>query len=225
MFLENNEKYKNSVLKAKIFGVFERNAKLQKKAKGNIKRVLIRLQRNLEYRAISSWKEYSHNSRINKIKIQIKELDQEYSQHSKEIKELNNQIESTLSQNSHLSNRLLSQAKRIIMNTFTRRSKSNLSNSFSLWKSLVVRSESRVSALRACYSHWRKKHLYEGLRKWSRIVYSIKRSEISTKIDLQITENAKIKALIEQEEIEYTEKVIELNSQAEVLEKERERHK
>jgi len=48
------------------------------------------------------------------------ELEEENTQTNREITTLNEEIEETLSYNSHLSEKLLTQAKRIMVNTFIR---------------------------------------------------------------------------------------------------------
>ena len=191
----------------------------------NIKRVLIRWQRNLEYRSISTWKEYAYNLRVDKIKIHIKELDQEYIKNSNEIEELNNKIENTLSYNSRLSGKLLTQAKRIIWNSFLRLINYRTTTAFNQWREVVLKTKERISILKSCHSHWRKKILFWGFRKWTTTTFYMKRSELASKIDIQITENAKIKDLIEQEENSYITSVKELNLQAENLEREKEKYK
>lgn len=113
-FLENQEKYKSIQIKNKVFEALRKYAVNQSKAKSNIKRVLIRWQRNLENKAFAQWKVFNHKSRIHKINSHIVELDKEHEANTKEISDLNDKIENTLAHNSHLSERLLMQAKRII---------------------------------------------------------------------------------------------------------------
>lgn len=113
-FLENSERYKAISNKTKIFEAWDTFTQYQKRAKGNLKRVIIRCERHHEYKAFKKWKIFTHHDRLAKIKTHINELDNERKANIQEIEKINDQIEVTLSHNSHLTERLLTQARRIL---------------------------------------------------------------------------------------------------------------
>ena len=224
-FLENQEKYKSIQMKNRVFETLQRYARNQTKAKANVKRVLVRWQRNLETKAFAQWKVFNHKSRIQKINSHIVELDSEHEHNTKEISDLNDKIENTLAYNSHLSERLLTQAKRTMCNTFIRCCNLQTAHCFSVWKDTLVHTKEKETKLRSVLSHMNKKAQWGYFRKWTIAIFELKKAELETKIDMQITENAGIKKHIDKEEEEYMLTIERLQTEREKLEKEKQRHK
>ena len=91
-FLENNERYKSIAKCQKVFDAWYRFKCTQKHIRGNLRRSMIHIDRNIEYKALKQWKAYVHNERVNYIQSKICVLDQEHQTNLQRIEELNTKI-------------------------------------------------------------------------------------------------------------------------------------
>lgn len=119
-FLENHDKYRAIILKSRVFKALVDYTANQKLAKFTLKKLLVTFQKSCFQRTLTQWKTFTYKTRMLQLKIDIEELDEEHNKNSYELSSLNNAIESTLAYNSSLSHRLLSQAHRILCNTYNR---------------------------------------------------------------------------------------------------------
>jgi len=224
-FLENNDKYKNIQLKKKIFNTFQTYYLKQKKAKGNIKRVYIKWNRNISQKYFQRWKTNDHFDKMETIQTKIQKLVDENDQVTTEIHDLNDQIQSTLSYNTHISEKLLTQAKKLLCNTFIRTCNLKIQKSIKIWKETTQLYKRRETRLKGILNNLKRKAQWQGLRKWAIHMLEEKKLETEAKIDSQITENAQIKKIMDQEEEEYNITIKNLKSETAILEKEKEKHK
>ena len=141
----------------------------------------------------NKWKNYAHNERVNNIKDQICELDQEQQSNLEKIDKLNSKISATTEYNSKLSQRLIKQASRLLYNTSIRKLTLALSLSFSKWQNMVEYSNSRSKALKSCLLSSHKRNKFFGFRKWALTMYKMKKQETLELINVKMNENDRIK--------------------------------
>ena len=113
-FLENHDKYKAISLKTNVFDTLKRYITKQQRVRLNLRRIFQRCKRQILLKSVSRWKCFAHNTRMADIKNHIEELDQKHHVNTHEIAELNEKIETTLFENSQISQKLVVQARRII---------------------------------------------------------------------------------------------------------------
>ena len=79
--------------------------------------------------------------------------------------------------------------------------------------------------LKGVINYMNKKAQWQGFRKWSIITFELKKVEIESKINLQITENTNIKKTIDEEEEEYCKTIQQLQAETSKLNTEKNKNK